>query len=108
MAKVTELTDDNFKATLDASKQPVLVDFAASWCQPCKALAPTIDAVATQYAGKLSVFKVDIDNAQDTAASFGISSVPTCIFFKNGKEVDRFLGNQDLRAVKERVDKVLK
>ena len=69
---------------------------------------PTIDAVATQYAGKLSVFKVDIDNAQDTAASFGISSVPTCIFFKNGKEVDRFLGNQDLRAVKERVDKVLK
>lgn len=108
MAKVSELTDDNFQSTVTGSSTPVLVDFAASWCQPCKALAPTIEAVAGQYSGKLAVYKVDIDNASETAASFGINSVPTCIFFKNGKEVDRFLGALDLRSVKDRVEKVLK
>lgn len=108
MAKVTELTDDNFKTTLHSATGPVLVDFSAGWCQPCKALAPTIDAVASQYDGKLTVYKVDIDKAPDTAAGFGISSVPTCIFFKDEKEVDRFYGNQDIRTVKSHVDKVLK
>src|SRR5262249_56572073 len=81
MSKVTELTDVNFKSTLQNAKTPVLVDFSATWCGPCKALGPTIDKVATDYAGKLAVYKVDIDNAQDTAAGFQIQSVPTCIFF---------------------------
>jgi thioredoxin 1 len=107
MSKVTELTDVNFKSTLQNAKTPVLVDFSATWCGPCKALGPTIDKVASDYAGKLAVYKVDIDNAQDTAAGFMIQSVPTCIFFKAGKEVDRFYGNQDLRTVKTHVDKVL-
>jgi thioredoxin 1 len=88
---VNELTDATFKKTLEAAKVPVLVDFSATWCQPCK----------------LDVYKIDIDKAQDTAASFGIQSVPTCIFFRNGKEVDRFLGNADLRTVKGHVDRVL-
>jgi thioredoxin 1 len=104
---VNELTDATFKKTLEAAKVPVLVDFSATWCQPCKALAPTIDKVAGDYTGKLDVYKIDIDKAQDTAASFGIQSVPTCIFFRNGKEVDRFLGNADLRTVKGHVDRVL-
>lgn len=104
---VTELTDGNFKSTLDSASTPVLVDFSASWCQPCKALAPTIDKVADEYQGKMAVYKVDIDNAQETAASFGIMSVPTCIFFRDGKEVDRFTGNVDLRTVKGHVDRVL-
>lgn len=107
MAKVPELNDSNFATTVQAAKVPVLVDFSASWCGPCKALAPTIDAIATQYDGKLSVYKVDIDSAEETASNFGITSVPTCIFFKEGKEVDRFFGSQDLRTVKERVEKVL-
>ena len=107
MAKVTELTDTNFKTTLQGAKTPVLIDFSAAWCGPCKALAPTIDKVATDYAGKIEVYKVDIDSAQETAASYGIMQVPTCIFFKGGKEVDRFYGNMDLRAVKGHVDKVL-
>ena len=107
MSKVTELTDGNFKSTLDAAKTPVLVDFSAGWCQPCKALAPTIDKVAEDYRGKLAVYKVDIDSAQETASSFGILQVPTCIFFKSGKEVDRFYGNMDLRAVKGHVEKVI-
>lgn len=107
MANVTELTDGTFKTTLEKAKTPVLVDFSASWCQPCKALAPTIDKVANEYNGKLEVYKVDIDSAQETAATFGILQVPTCIFFKAGKEVDRFYGNMDLRAVKGHVEKVL-
>ena len=104
---VTELTDSDFKSTLESADTPVLVDFSASWCQPCQALAPTIDKVAGEYEGKMAVYKVDIDNAQETAASFGIMSVPTCIFFRDGKEVDRFMGNADLRTVKSHVDRVL-
>lgn len=104
---VTELTDKNFQNTLQTAKVPVLVDFSASWCQPCKALAPTIDKVAGEYKGRIDVYKVDIDNAQEVAASFGIMSVPTCIFFRDGKEVDRFMGNADLRTVKSHVDRVL-
>lgn len=106
MANVKELSDSEFDSAMK-TQTPVLVDFSATWCQPCKALAPTIDAVAKEYEGRLSVYKVDIDKAQDTAATFGISGVPTCIFFRDGKEVDRFVGVQDLRAVKERVEKVL-
>jgi thioredoxin 1 len=104
---VTELTDKNFHSTLQTAKVPVLVDFSASWCQPCKALAPTIDKIAGDYRGRMDVYKVDIDNAQEVAASFGIMSVPTCIFFRDGKEVDRFTGNADLRTVKGHVDRVL-
>lgn len=104
---VTELSDSNFLSTLQAAKTPVLVDFSATWCGPCKALAPTIDKVAAEYNGKLAVFKVDIDNAPESASSFGIQSVPTCIFFKGGKEVGRFLGNQPLPAIKGQVDRVL-
>jgi thioredoxin 1 len=107
MSKVTELNDDNFKQTLQTARTPVLVDFSAAWCGPCKALAPTIDKVAVEYTGKLAVYKVDIDNAQETASSFDIRAVPTCIFFKGSKEVDRFTGPLDLRAIKGHVEKVL-
>ncbi len=107
MAKVNELTDDNFKTTLQSATTPVLVDFSATWCGPCKALAPTIDKVAAEYSGKLAVFKVDIDSAQETASSFDIRSVPTCIFFKGNKEVGRFSGQLHLRGVKSHIDKVL-
>lgn len=107
MANVNELNDTNLENTLQVAERPVLVDFSATWCQPCKSLAPTIDAVAKEYDGRLDVYKVDIDQAGDSAARFGISSVPTCIFFQSGKEVDRFIGNEDLRKVKSRVEKVL-
>ncbi len=104
---VTELTDANFLSTLQTAKTPVLVDFSASWCQPCKALAPTIDKVAGEYKGRMAVYKIDIDSAQDTAATLKILSVPTCIFFRDGKEVDRFTGNADIRTVKGHIDRVL-
>ena len=107
MSQDQDLNDSNFESALNKAEGPVLVDFSATWCQPCKALAPTIDAVAKEYNGKLEVYKIDIDNAPDTATHFGISGVPTCIFFSGGKELERFQGNRDLRFVKELVEKVL-
>ena len=107
MSNVQDLQDDNLETTLQSSDTPVLIDFSATWCQPCKALAPTIEAVADEYNGRLAVYKVDIDQAPNAAGHFGIQGVPTCIFFRGGKEVDRFSGNQDLRTVKDRVEKVL-
>ena len=107
MSKAPELTDDNFQTTITNAKTPVLVDFSASWCGPCKALAPTIDKLAAEYAGKLAVYKVDIDNAQEAASDFNISSVPTCVFFKSSKEVDRFTGALDMRTIKSHIEKVL-
>jgi thioredoxin 1 len=107
MSKVKELDDTNFTKTLQGSDVPVLVDFSATWCQPCKMLAPTIDAVSVEFDGRLRVYKVDIDKSPDTTTHFGIQGVPTCILFRAGKEVDRFMGNQDLRSVRDRVTKVL-
>lgn len=108
MANVTELTDNTFSQAVSRAATPVLVDFSATWCGPCKALAPTIDKVAAEYAGKLAVYKVDIDNAPEITSSFGIMSVPTCVFFKDGKEVHRFTGGADIRTVKNHIDNVLK
>lgn len=107
MANLEKLTDDNFESTLSGAKVPVMIDFSATWCQPCKALAPTIEAVAKEYSGRLNVFVVDVEESSGTAGQFGISGVPTVIIFKDGREVDRFMGNQDLHTVKQRVDKAL-
>ncbi len=107
MSNIKELTDDDLEGAVQNSELPVLIDFSATWCQPCKALAPTIDAVAKEYKGKINVFKVDIDQAANAVTQFGISGVPTCIFFKTGKEVDRFMGNLDLRSIKEKIEKVV-
>jgi thioredoxin 1 len=107
MSQLAVLTDADFQTTIDSSANPVMVDFFASWCQPCKALTPLIEAVAEEYAGKLDVKKVDIDNAQETAMRFGIQGVPTVILFKNGQEVDRFIGLRDIKDIKAMADKAL-
>lgn len=107
MSKLKNLSDAEFDDTLAAATNPVLVDFSATWCGPCKALTPTIEAIANEYAGKMDVYKVDIDEAESATARFGIASVPTVVFFRNGKEVDRFLGALDPRTVKQRVERVL-
>ena len=107
MANVQKLTDDDFKTTLQAASTPVLVDFSTTWCGPCKALAPKIETVAQEYDGKLAVYAVDAEEAAETAMAFSISSVPTCIFFKEGEEVGRFMGNQDLNSIKKHIDRVV-
>lgn len=91
MAEVT-LTKDNFKeVVLDADK-PVLVDFWATWCQPCQMLGPIIKEIAEEYEGKAVVGKVDVDSQQELAAEYGIQSIPCVICFKNGQVAERMVG----------------
>ncbi|HYC78924.1 MAG TPA: thioredoxin [Planctomycetota bacterium] len=85
-----------------AATMPVVVDFGATWCGPCQSLAPHLDKIATEFAGKAAVFKVDVDDEGDLAARFGIMSVPTILFFKGGKKVDSVTGNQP-EAIKSKL-----
>jgi thioredoxin 1 len=89
---VLAFTDTNFQSEVLNSPKPVLVDFWAEWCMPCKMLAPTIDEMAEEFAGKASVGKLDIDANQEVAATLGISAIPTVILFKGGRPVKKFVG----------------
>jgi thioredoxin 1 len=95
---IKHLTDGNFKTEI--AKGVTLVDFHAEWCGPCRMLAPVLEQIATEMKGKANVAKVDIDAEQKTAAEFQITSVPTLILFKNGKEVNRLIGLRNAEAVK--------
>lgn len=87
-----QLTDANFEAEVLNSDQPVLVDFWATWCGPCLAIAPMIEELAIEMGGKAKVGKLDVDNNPETAAKFGIRGIPALLVFKGGKVVDQFLG----------------
>jgi thioredoxin 1 len=87
-----EFNGDNFETEVLNSDQPVLVDFWAPWCGPCKQLGPVIDELAGDYEGKAKVGKVNVDNNQDLAAKFGIRGIPTVILFKGGEVVNNFVG----------------
>jgi thioredoxin 1 len=89
---VLTFTDANFQTEVLSSDQPVLVDFWAPWCGPCKMIAPTIDTVATEYTGKVRVGKLNTDDNPQTATSYGISAIPTVLLFKGGQIVDKFVG----------------
>ncbi len=93
-----EFTESNFEEEVLQSSEPVLVDFWAEWCMPCKALAPTIDELATEYAGKIKVGKVDTDANQSLSAQYGISAIPTVILFQDGEIKEKFVG---LRSKKD-------
>jgi thioredoxin 1 len=90
--KVLTFTDANFERDVIQSDRPVLVDFWATWCAPCKAIAPLIDAVADEYAGKVKVGKVNVDDNPATPGKFGVRGIPTLILFKNGAVVDQVVG----------------
>lgn len=89
-----EFTDKNFKTEVLDATVPVLVDFWAEWCQPCKMLTPTIQMLADEFAGKVKVGKIDTDANTDTAVQFGIISIPTVIIFKNGQVAKKLVGLQ--------------
>ena len=91
-ANVKTTTDSNFQKDVLSNGKPAIVDFWATWCAPCRALAPVVDDVANQYAGKLEVFKLDIDSNPETPAKFGVRGIPTVILFKDGKVVDQVVG----------------
>lgn len=91
---VTQFTDANFEAEVLKSSQPVLVDFWAEWCMPCRMLAPTIDQLAEQYTGKIKVGKVDTDSNRNISVKYGISAIPTVMIFKDGQVAKKFVGLQ--------------
>ena len=93
------LTEDEFDQ--DIKSGLILVDFYADWCGPCRMLTPILEKVAKEFHGKATIAKLDIDKAQKTASSFQITSIPTLILFKNGKEVGRIVGLRDEKAIKE-------
>ncbi|MFG0327939.1 MAG: thioredoxin [Phycisphaerales bacterium JB037] len=90
--KVHEFTDDNFETEVLGADEPVLVDFWAEWCMPCRMLAPTIDAVADEFDGKAKVGKLDTDANKAVAIKYGISAIPTVIVFKGGEPAKKFVG----------------
>ena len=89
---VRTFTDDNFEKEVLQSDIPVLVDFWATWCAPCKAIAPVIDAIADEYEGKIKVGKVNVDDNPGTPGTYGVRGIPTIILFKGGKVIDQVVG----------------
>jgi len=103
MAEVA-FTDANFEAEVLKSKGIVLVDFFAPWCGPCKMMAPTIDKLAADYAGKVKIGKLNVDENQEVGMKFQIQSIPTIIIFKDGQMVDTLTGMQSADTLKQKLD----
>ena len=107
MSNVKEITSAEFEAEVLKSSVPVLVDFWAPWCGPCKMLAPVVDELAAEYEGKVKFVKIDIDDNGDTATRFSVMSIPTLILFKDGEAAVRTVGLQPKPALKSKIDSVL-
>lgn len=108
MSNATETTDATFTADVLQNSLPVLVDFWADWCMPCRALAPMIDQVAEELAGKLKVFKVDVDANQQTAQTFRIMSIPTLILFQGGEPKGQIVGRpRNKEALLEEIERAV-
>jgi thioredoxin 1 len=104
MGAVQEIDDTNFTTEVIESQQAVLVDFWAPWCGPCRLIAPVIEELAGENAGSIKVVKVNVDNARESANSFGVQSIPTLMVFKGGEVVDRFVGVQPKSRLQQALD----
>ena len=100
------ITDANFAEILNTDK-PVMVDFWATWCGPCKAIAPIVDELATEFEGKVLVCKCNIDECDDVPMDYGIRSIPTLLFFKNGELVDRLVGAAPKAGIAAKLDALM-
>ena len=107
MSHPVTLTDDNFESEVINSSTPVLVDFWAEWCGPCKMIAPAVAELAGEYSGKVKIGKLDVDSNQITAGKFNVRSIPTLLIFKGGKVVEQLIGAMPKQRIKEKLDAAL-
>jgi thioredoxin 1 len=101
--KIANLTTDTFKPTITSATTPVLVDFWAPWCGPCKAIAPILEELATELAGRLTIVKVNIDENEAVAVDYGVRAIPTMILFKGGQAAETLVGMMPKAAIKAKV-----
>jgi thioredoxin 1 len=106
MANVKELSDQDFEAEVLQAAGPVLVDFWAPWCGPCRMIAPIVEELAKENGDSLKVTKINIDNSPQVATNYGVSSIPTLMIFKNGEVAERFVGVQPKKRLQEAIESV--
>lgn len=104
---VLTLGDANFAAEVLESDKPALVDFWAEWCAPCRMIAPAVDALADEYAGRVKIGKINIENDRDVAMKYGIEGIPTLLLFKGGQLRNKLVGLQDKQVLKQAIEKLL-
>lgn len=104
---ITYLYNDNFESVIQSAEKPVLVDFSASWCGPCRMIAPIIEEIMEEYTDDLDVYKVDVDEADAVAAQYEVMSIPTIMFFKNGQEQERIVGFRSKEMLVQSLQKYL-
>ena len=101
------VTDSNFSEVVEQAQQPVVVDFWATWCGPCRMLSPVVDKLAEKYAGQVSVVKCNVDESADIPMKFGIRNIPTLLFFKNGELVDRMVGAAPQAEIEKKIEALI-
>ena len=107
MSEPIVVTDDNFEFEVLKSDLPVLIDFWAAWCGPCRMIAPIVEELSGEYEGKAKICKLDVDTEQKVAAEFGVRSIPTLLIFNDGKVVDQLIGAVPKEQITEKLDSVL-
>lgn len=107
MSEIKEFNEANFEGEVKKSDIPVMIDFWAAWCGPCRMIAPFVEEAAKTYDGKLKVGKVDVDNNHKIASEYAIMSIPAVLFFKNGEVVDHVIGAVPKKALFDKIEKVL-
>jgi thioredoxin 1 len=107
LSALIDVQDANFEEKVLRATRPVLADFSAAWCGPCKQLKPTVEELAGEYEGRVDMVHIDVDEAQQTAATYGVMGVPTLMFFKDGEVADKVTGVIPKETLKQKLDRLL-